>query len=308
MPVSEARCPAGISSFFEICNTDSNGNPLIDPARIGARGGGFGITRGVHSRVNVRKKSKTTIAIRINSRPAPEAQTTKWAIKELLKNAGKTLEVRVDLRVRVPIASGFGTSAAGTLASCLALADAAKIPITLNDLGKITHIADVVNHTGLGTASALLAGGFVLVTDPGAPGIGSIDRVIFPEGHAIICAHLGPLPTQNILAQPNLAGKVKPLAQQTMSAIRKKPDLATFLDQARKFGEAAGFHSNEVRRLIEAMMSAGAIGAAQNMIGEAVHGVAEESETPHILKNLRKKFPAALIFVTALDNRGARLL
>jgi len=308
LPVSEATCPAGISSFFEICNTDSNGNPLTDPARIGARGGGFGIARGVSARVTARRTSETRITIRINSKLAPEAQTTRWAIEKLLKNAGKTLGVHVDVKVSVPIGAGFGTSAAGTLASCLALADAAEIPITMNELGRLTHIAEVMNHTGLGTASALLTGGFVLVAEPGAPGVGLVDRLFFPEGHSIICAYLGPISTRDVLAQSNLASKVNPLAQRAMEAIRKRPDLSTFLNEARKFSEGVGFQTNEVARLIGTMISSGAIGAAQNMIGEAVHGVAKESKMPRILKDVQKAFPSAKVFTSRLDNRGVRLL
>lgn len=306
MPVSEARCPAGISSFFEICNTDSNGNPLTDPARIGARGGGFGITKGVTARVMIRRAAATRITIRINSKPTPKALTTLWAIDELLKKAKSTLRVLVDVKVSVPIGAGFGTSAAGTLASCLALAEAAEIPTSMNELGRLTHVAEVMNHTGLGTASGLLTGGLVLVTEPGAPGIGFVDRLMFPEGLSIICAYLRPISTRDTLAQSNLASKVNPLARQAMEAIHQRPDLSTFLHAARKFGEESGFQTKEVARLVETMISAGAIGAAQNMIGEAVHGVAEESKMPRILKCVRNRFPIARVFVSRLDKRGVR--
>ncbi len=308
MPASEAICPAGISSFFEVCSTDPAGNPLADPARIGARGGGFGIMRGVTATVVARKASQTRIKIRINSNPAPEARTTQWAMNEILNARGLTLDVHADLKVRVPIRAGFGTSAAGTLASCLALADAADIPMTLNDLGRVTHVADVLNGTGLGTASALLTGGFVLVTEPGAPGVGTVDRLLYPKGHSVICAYVGPIPSREVLTQPNVAGRVNPPARRAMEAIRAKPELRTFLSEARRFSEAIGFQTPTVSRLIEAMISAGAIGAAQNMLGEAVHGVVPEKKAARALKKLRKAFPTARVFVSHLDNRGVRLV
>ena len=208
MPVSEAFCPAGISSFFEICNLDASGNPLADPAKIGSRGGGFAIPRGATSRAVVRKSAEARIKIKINSGPAPEAHTTRSAIEQLLKMHGMTLDVGIDLKVASPIAAGFGTSAAGTLASCLAVSDAADIPVTLNELGRITHVAEVVNQTGLGTAAALLTGGFVLVTEPGAPGLGLVDRLFFPRNHSIICAHIGPILTRETLAKGGLAARV----------------------------------------------------------------------------------------------------
>ncbi len=308
MPISEAVCPAGISSFFEVCNTDAAGNPLTDPARIGARGGGFGIGRGVSAKVDVRIASETRITIRINSKPAPEAHTTRWAIDELLKSRGIALDVQVDIKVYVPVAAGFGTSAAGTLASCVALVDAADIPMTLNDLGRSTHIAEIVNRTGLGTASALLIGGFVLVTEPGAPGIGLIDRLFFPQDHSIVSAYLGPISTQETLTHSNVANRVNPAARRAMEAIRKTPRLSTFLDEARRFSQESGFQTRDISRLIETMASAGAVGATQNMVGRAVHGVAEDAKVPRVLKALKNAFPAAKILVSQLDDRGVCLV
>jgi pantoate kinase len=308
VPVSEAASPAGISSFFEICNVDSAGILIKDPARIGARGGGFGIKRGLTSRVTVRKASHPRINIRINSKPAPEARTTKWAINEVIRVRGRDFEVTVDLRVRVPMRAGFGTSAAGTLATCLALADAIELPTSLNELGRITHIAEVLNGTGLGTASALLQGGFVLVKEPGAPGVGLVDRLLFPRDHVVICAYLGPIPTRDVLSQSNLATRVNPSARRVMKAVRKKPDLRTFLQEARKFSDLVGFQTTNVSRLMATMISAGAIGVAQNMLGEAVHGVIAEEKAAQARKKLQRTHPSAQIFVSRLDNQGVRLV
>src|SRR3990172_1733516 len=266
MPISEAVCPAGISSFFEICNTDANGRAFVDPERIGARGGGFAIERGVRAQVKVKKSTNTHINVVINGRLAPEAQTTKWALERLLEKARIAMNVEVSFKVSVPMGAGYGTSAAGTAASCLALADAADLDVTFNELGKITHVAEGINRTGLGTASAMFVGGFVLVTEPGAPGIGSVDRLIFPTDHAIICAYLGPMQTREVLSQTDLAHRINPLAQRAMQEIRKKPNLATFLAESRKFSQEIGFQSPEITSLIETMISGGAVGAAQNMI------------------------------------------
>ena len=308
MRVSKAFSPAGISSFFEICNLDSSGGPLADPARIGARGGGFAIPQGATSRVTIRKNAETRIKIKINSKPAPEALTTRSAIEQLLKTQGITLDVGIDLRVASPIAAGFGTSAAGTLASCLAISDAADLAVTLTELGRITHVSEVLNRTGLGTAAALLTGGFVLTAEPGAPGIGFVDRLLFPKNHSIICAYIGPIPTRDALAKPDVAVRVNASAKRTMDAVRQNPTLSNFLAESRKFGQEAGFETTNVTRLISTMMSSGATGAAQNMIGEAVHGAANDREVRGIVSVVKKAFPTAKVFAAPIDNQGVRLL
>jgi len=291
-----------------VCNTDSSGKAVNDPSRIGARGGGFAISRGATAQVKIRRSEVTRVDIEINARRTPEAVTTRWAIENLLKAKGFTLHVAIKLRIMVPMASGFGTSAAGTLASCLALSNAADLPVTLNELGAITHVAEVVNRTGLGTASALLGGGFVIVREPGAPGIGSVDKLLFPQKHSLVCAYLGPMPTREVLAKPNIAEMVNTAARHAMQSIRQDPRLESFLAESRNFGSAVGFQTPNVARLISAMVSAGSIGAAQNMIGEAVHGVVKDSNIKNVMKIVRRAFPSARVFAAQLDNFGVRLL
>jgi pantoate kinase len=130
----------------------------------------------------------------------------------------------------------------------------------------------------------------------------------FPQGHVVICGYLGPISTRDALAQSNIAGRVNPLARRALEVIRRKPDLRTFLKEARVFGAAAGFQTPGVSRLIRAMISAGAIGAAQNMIGEAVHGVVAEDKARGAFTKLRKAIPACRFFVSRLDDRGVRLV
>jgi pantoate kinase len=308
LSASDAVSPAGISSFFEICRVDLTGKPLTDPLFIGARGGGFALKRGVRARVLIRKSSKTRVSIRINSKLAPEAKTTLWAIDHLMQENKTTLDVKVNLRVNVPIGAGYGTSAAGTAASCLALADAAHFPVTFNEIGRLTHVAEVVNQTGLGTASAIVVGGFVLVTEPGAPGIGIVDRLPFPTGNSIVCACLDATPTENVLSQANIANRVNPAGRSAIEAITRNPRLTTFLSEARTFSIRSGFQTFETSRLIDLMVRNGAVGAAQNMIGKAVHGVAENDVIERIVRQVRKNFPAARIFVSQLDDRGVRLV
>jgi pantoate kinase len=283
------------------------GNRLVDPQFIGARGGGFALKRGISARVSVRKSPKARISIRINSKPAPEARTTLWAIERLMHANRTTLNVKVNLQVDVPIGAGYGTSAAGTAASCLALSDAAHFPITFNEIGKLTHVAEVINRTGLGTASAILVGGFVLVTEPGAPGIGRVDRLPFPSDHSIICVYLEPIPTRSMLSQPDIAGRVNPAGRAALKVIRRKPCLPTFLAEARRFAAKTGFLTKETSRIIEIMNANGAVGASQNMVGKAVHGVAENHSIQRITRQVKKEFHAARIFISTLDDRGVRL-
>ena len=54
------------------------------------------------------------------------------------------------------------------------------------------------------------------------------------------------------------------------------PILENFLDCCWDFSEKAGFATENIRQLVKLAKKAGAVGAAQNMIGEAVHAVVLE--------------------------------
>lgn len=308
MPTSDAVCPAGISSFFEVCTTGPDGKPLAGPAYIGARGGGFGLTRGIHAKIGAMKATRNRIRVRINSKPSPEARTTIWALNQLLEKSGEILDVMADLTIRVPIGAGYGTSAAGTLASCVAFADALQLHVTFNEVGRLTHVAEVIHRTGLGTASALMEGGFILVEQPGAPGIGRVDRLFFPSEHSIVCGYLGPIPTRDTLTRTGISEKVNPVARRTMRAIEAKPDVLTFLSETRKFSDQVGFQTREIARLMQGALTAGAVGVAQNMVGLAIHAVVENSKIPRVTKALQHISPRAKVFASTLDDRGVRLV
>jgi hypothetical protein len=61
-------------------------------------------------------------------------------------------------------------------------------------------------------------------------------------------------------------------------------------------------------RLLDLMNDAGAIGATQNMLGQAVHAIAEEDIARRIVTLAKKEFPRVTAFSCDIDFAGARLL
>ena len=118
---SKAFSPAGISSFFEICDRTADGKPILNLEQVGARGGGFGIEKGVLTKVSVTEEEKNSVKVSINGKFLPEAETTKTVVQMLLNKVSGTYNVVVKHRVDIPIGAGFGSSAAGALTTALAL-------------------------------------------------------------------------------------------------------------------------------------------------------------------------------------------
>ena len=308
MHETSAFSPAGISSFFEIRDKRPDGRMFKDPSYAGARGGGFVISRGVLTRVRLKHANTSQISVRINKRLAKEARTTISAISRLLQVSGEKYEVIVEHDVRVPIGAGYGASAAGSMSAALAFAEGADLGMSVNEVGRIVHGAEIANGTGLGTVGPILTGGFVITRKSGGPGIAVIDRVSVPPDLKVISACVGPIPTKEALRSRDLRKKVNALGKEAFQSIVRDLRPSNFMTASKEFAYGLGLMSPQTAQLIEVMEDAGAIGATQNMLGQAVHAIAIEDLAGRVLAAVKKRFPRVQAFSSSLDFAGARLL
>lgn len=308
MKKAEAFSPAGISSFFEICDRKVNGKPITNLEQVGARGGGFGIQKGVTTYVDVSEAESTNIQVFINDKIAPEAETTKTVVKALLNHVNRAYNVVVKHKVEIPIGAGFGSSAAGALTTALALSKILDLNLTYNQLGRIAHVAEVKCKTGLGTVGPLMLGGCILTLEPGAPGIALIDRIPISSDYMIVAGVFGPIPTKEVLSSPEKRLAVNKWGRKTLEKILAEPSLENFLACCREFAEKTGFITERVRTLLKLADKADAIGAAQNMVGEAVHALTTSENAEKVVQAFKHVLPEQKILVSHVDVQGARLL
>jgi pantoate kinase len=305
---ARAFAPAGISSFFEICDTLEDGKPIEDPQRIGARGGGFVIEKGVTTEVSIASAKKSKIQVEINRQHKSKAETTRTVVKMLLQQADSTYDVKVKHQIEAPIGAGFGTSAAGALSTALALSKALDLNHTYNELGLIAHAAEIACKTGLGTVGPLMIGGCILTLEPGAPGIAVIDRIPLSQNHVIVAGSFGGIPTKRVLTSDEKRLAINKFGKRTLDRILKDPSLENFMICCMDFAEETGFMTDRLRRLAGLAEKAGAIGAAQNMVGEVIHAVTTSENVHNVVQAFKQVLSQDQITVTKLDFQGARLL
>jgi pantoate kinase len=306
---SKAFAPAAISSFFEIHDTQ-DGKPIVDLEKVGAIGGGFGLEKGVTTTVTAEKAQENSINIFINSKPTLEAKTTKQVMETLLKQTSAKFAVTVEHQIEVPIGTGFGTSAGGALTAGLALREALALPLTLNQIGKIAHVAEIECLTGFGTVSSLtFGGGCVLVVEPGAPGICQIDRIpISPEYMLVAGFFKSNIPKESVFSSPKKRAEINHYGKKTLEDILDEPSLENFLDCCWEFSQKAGFATEKIRKLVASAKKACAVGATQNMIGEAVHAVVHEENVNSVSEAFKQTLPQQQVIVSKIDFQGARLV
>ncbi len=63
-----------------------------------------------------------------------------------------------------------------------------------------------------------------------------------------------------------------------------------------------------VRQLVKLAKKAGAVGAAQNMIGEAVHALVLKENADQVAEAFKQVLPSEKVLVSKIDFQGARLV
>jgi pantoate kinase len=304
---ARAFSPAGVSSFFEICDRTPDGKLIADSERIGARGGGFALNKGVSTEVIVAEAEKKRVQVFINGECYPEAETTKSVVEKFLENVPEAYHVTVKHQVEVPIGAGFGSSAAGALGAALALNKVLGLNLTYNQLGRVAHVAEVRCRTGLGTVGPLLFGGCGLTLEPGAPGLAHLDRIPVSPDHRIIAGTFRAYPTREMLSSQEKREIINEWGRKTLQKILVDPSLENFMEACKQFAVGTGFVTKRVQKLMELSEKAGAIGAAQNMVGEAVHALVTVDKMESVHQAFKKLLPEEKIIIAKIDLQGARI-
>ncbi len=309
-PVKEVKAfaPGAISSFFEIHDSYA-GKPIVDLNKVGAVGGGFGLEKGVHATVTVQEAPKNSVSVEINGE-ASVAKTTRQVVEALLAKTNKKYQIAVSHQIEVPIGMGFGTSAGGALTAGLALKEAIQLPLTYNQIGQVAHAAEIQCQTGLGTVSSLnFGGGLILVTKSGAPGFCQTDRIPIPQNLSVVVGFYKTLvPKKPVFTSLEKKLEITRYGKKTLKAILATPSLENFLGQCWIFSQKAGFANPNICRLVAAAKEAGAVGAAQNMIGEAVHAVVHKQNVSAVEEAFKRMLPKEQVLISKIDFQGARLI
>ncbi|UZE92835.1 MAG: GHMP kinase [Methanosarcinales archaeon] len=253
---AKAYAPSHITGFFEICESEN-----IE--RMGSRGCGFTLHAGTMTEVVA--KDGEAISIQLNGIPK-EAPTTEFVVRELT-----TKPVEVRSKIDVPIGCGFGASGAGALSTALALNEALSLNFTYKQVAKVAHIAEVENKTGLGDVIAQSTGGVVIRKEPGAPGIGVVDRIHVGDVK-IDYVVFGEINTKDVLKDADMRRGINKAGREAMKELLQRPTFDEFIQLSKKFAIQTGLLSSRAADAIEAVESMGGM-ASMVMLGDAVFAI-----------------------------------
>lgn len=300
--------PCAVSSFFEICDRNPDGSSIGDLLRVGSRGGGFVIERGTITRVKRSRRKHNSVVI--NGERAPQARTTLKVI-ELMNERFSLTPLEVSHQIEPPIGNGFGTSGSGALGAAIAISSQFDLRLTLSQASAFAHRAEVESVTGLGTVISLASGsGAVgLVTEPGSYSFGAVDSIIADDDkYTLVCACFGPIEKVTVLKEEKARRLINRFGHNTLQAVLTEPTPGNLLKQSRLFAEQSGIGSNKLLKLADKAVELGAIGASQNMIGNAVHALVKDEKCRSFTGAFKKYIYDGSIFVSDLIHSGPVLI
>ena len=302
MRKAAAFVPGHISGFFQIC--DEAG----ELERKGSRNCGPCINAGVLTEIAVDPNERLNVEVLINGRMAPEAHTTLAVVRQILPMVPEPLRVIIKHSAQVPIGAGYGASGAGALGAALALSKAFDLGLTRSRMIEIAHVAEVSCRTGLGDVGAQAIGGVVIGLEPGAPPHGKWRQIPQERDVKIICATLAPLSTKELLEDIELRDRSRKFGAIAMQNLLKRPTLQNFIKVSHDFSEELGLLDDELRTLIKAAKSSGAIGASMAMLGGAVFALVKVPDLGEVKKAFSELVDKDAILTADFDTTGARLL
>ena len=305
--------PHRISGFFEIVD-EIRGFKIENPEHIGSRGAGFNLAALGKTEIIIEDLDKDDISncvIKINNEEFNEkAETTTFIfdnIKKLIKNP---VEVKVNHFFDLPVGCGYGASGSGALGTIIGLDKILNLNLGILERGRIAHVAEVVNRTGLGTVCGQLAGGLCMLKEPGYPCV--YKSIQYPDDLLVICGTFGMIHTKSILTDPILNLKIKEAGRNALNTLNDEPSIRTFMKASINFVKETQMlevlNLNKVKELMDGLNQLNIIGACMNQLGRSVYAICRKQQEKEVKEVFESFKPELKIFYSSINKQGPQII
>jgi pantoate kinase len=305
--------PHRISGFFEIVDK-INGIKISAPERVGSRGAGFCLSAKGKTEIITEiltRNDKFNVEICINGKKMNQKAETTYYIVNSIKNLIKIpSKIRINHFFDLPVGCGYGASGAGALGTIFGLNYLYNLGLSIYERGRIAHVAEVVNHTGLGTVCGQLGGGIGILKEPGYPCV--YERIFTPPNIKIVCGSFGMIHTKSILTDPLLSSKIKQAGKIALKKLIKVPDIKSFMNISLEFVRNTEIlevlRLPELKELIEDLNRLDIIGASMNQLGRSVYAICTKKNEKEVLNLMESYKPRIKIFTTFIHQKKSIIL
>jgi pantoate kinase len=170
------------------------------------------------------------------------------------------------------------------------------------------HIAEIVNHTGLGDVLSQTVGGIEVRVQAGSPGVGKIENISCPDSLRAVLAGAPGLKTSEILTNPTSRERINTIGDELVGRIIDNPTIETFIECSREFSNEIGLKTGRVEQTLEDLKRAGLVNSSMVMLGDSVFCLCDERESSVAQRILSKYWDISEVSVTKIAPEGGRLL
>jgi len=289
--------PHRISGLFQIVDY-GGGRPMDDISKMGSRGGGPSLSAYGKTTVELVEILKSDEAsnceIFINGDECTDtAKTTYYVFSHITSLFENPVKVKISHEYELPIGAGFGASGCGAIGTAFGLNFLLNVGLSYNNSGKIAHIAEVLNKTGLGTVGGQLTGGLSITTKAGFPF--ELDRILTPPDLKIICGSFGSIPTSSIIGDSDYRERIKNAGEWAMENLLTFPVFQRFIDISLEFVKKIGFleqpEMSDTRDLINDLNKLDIYGASMNQLGKSVYCFCQSAKVKKVLETFNSYKP-----------------
>ncbi|MBY8991645.1 MAG: hypothetical protein KGD58_12915 [Candidatus Lokiarchaeota archaeon] len=304
--------PHRISGFFEIVD-EIDGKKIKDPERIGSRGAGFNLSAVGRTRIVVEdldKSSDQKISIFINDEKVDQKAETTYYIYQYLKQLlNSPLKIEIYHNFPLPVGCGYGASGSGALGTIYGFNNILNLGFPNIERGRIAHIAEVMNQTGLGTVCGQLRGGLCILKEPGYPCVS--ESINFSQNLKIICGSFGMIHTKSILTDPVLNSKIKKAGRRAQAKLLQNRDIKAFITASTEFVKETQMlkilELHKIEDLITRLNNLKILGASMNQLGRSVYAICKKENEREVMEIFDTYKPEINVFDLSINKMGPNI-
>ena len=300
--------PHRISGFFEIVDKE-NGIPIKNPEKIGSRGAGFNVNavgETVISLKKLEKEEESQCSIYINEdKLDKKAETTYFTYDYIRKRIDYPISIKIKHFFDLPVGCGYGASGSGALGTIFGLNKLLNLNLTNLESGRIAHIAEVVNKTGLGTVCGQLGRGLCVLKEPGYPC--NHERLKSPNDLLVICGSFGTIKTKSILSDESLSSNIKQAGKLALNRLLSEPNYRNFVKISNQFVKNTNIinilNLAKVSDLLNDLQKLDIIGASMNQLGRSVYAFCKKEKEKEVFEIYNTYKPDIKTFTLTINDQ-----
>jgi pantoate kinase len=311
----EVWVPHRISGFFQMMDPTIE-VPKGEFVKIGSRGGGPSLSAYGKTKItllsvqnsNFDENTPTSYCkILINNKECTvSAKTSLSVITQMKGLLPSAFFLNIEHYFDLPSGCGYGSSGAGALGLSIGLNDIFQLGLTELEAAKFAHIAEVINHTGLGTVGGQFTGGLSITLEPGYPF--QMKKIDVPDDIKIIVGSFGPISTKKILTDMKYRIIIHNSGKKAMIKMRSNFTLQNYMDVCSEFLEETDLlnklNLKESKDLIDALKSLKIYGASMNQLGNSIFCICKENEVDGVFQEFKKHQPSFTLQCLDICNNG----